>query len=213
MINLRSLFLILLFFQPVLAQDAEPLRAALEKQMELRSVKVKFRQSKEVPALADPIKTMGQLWLIPGKAFRWELGSPKKQSVIYDGKTVFVIDELKKTGERISPEDRAIKPLFLTLGMGEDATYDGLTKLFKITSTNQAPGRFVAMMVPKSRRLRSMVKSLLIQVNLSTSFPERIGWTLKDGTEVMTEFFKPILNGAIPASTFQVEESAYQWKK
>ncbi|YCM46759.1 outer membrane lipoprotein carrier protein LolA [Verrucomicrobiaceae bacterium 227] len=203
----------LFVWTPVMAQDAEPLRAALQKQTELKSVKVKFRQSKKAPALVDPIQTMGELWLIPGKAFRWELGSPKKQTVVYDGKSVYVLDELKKTGEKLSPDDRTIKPLFLTLGMGEDATYDGLTKLFTITSTNQAQGRFVATMVPKSRRLRSMVKSLLMQVNLETSFPERIGWTQKDGTEAMTEFFKPALNGGIPASTFQVDESAYQWEK
>jgi len=209
----RSFLMMFFFCLPMAAQNAEPLRQALQKQTELKSVKVKFRQNKKAPALAKPIKTMGELWLIPGKAFRWELGSPKKKSVVYDGRIVYVLDEVKKTGEKLSPDDRTIKPLFLTLGMGKDATYDGLTDLFTITATNQAKGRFVATLVPKSRRLRSMVKSLLMQVNISTSFPERIGWTQKDGTEAMTEFFKPTLNRGIPATVFQVEESAYQWKR
>ena len=42
---------------------------------------------------------------------------------------------------------------------------------------------------------------------------ERVGWVQRDGTEAMTEFFKPILDGSVPVSTFQVNEAAYTWKK
>lgn len=202
-----------MILQPLFGQNVEPLRQAIERQAGIKSVKVKFRQTKEAPTLSKPIKTMGQLWLVPGKAFRWELGTPSKKTVVYNGQTVFVLDEVNKTGEKLDPEDRKIKPLFLTLGMGKEATYEGLNKLFTITSTNQDAERYVAVMVPKSRRLRSMVKSLLMQVNLSTSFPERIGWTQKDGAKSMTEFFKPTIDGAIEASTFHVNEASYQWKK
>ena len=195
------------------ADEAAPLEAALKKQAEHKSVVVLFRQTKKVPALTDEIKTMGKLWLVPGKTFRWELGKPKKQTIIYNGKEVLVLDELKKTGERLSPDDQTVKPLFLTLGMGKDASFDGLSKLFKITSTNQAQGRYLTTLSPKPRALKRVVKSLLMQVNLKTSFPERIGWVQRDGTEAMTEFFKPTLNGGIPAGTFAIDESAYSWKK
>lgn len=202
-----------LVLQPVFAQNVEPLKQVLAKQKELRSVKVKFRQTKEAPALADPIKTMGQLWLVPGKAFRWELGTPKKKTVVFNGQKVFVMDEVNKTGEKLDPDDRKIKPLLLTLGIGKEASYEGLNKMFTITSTNQDAERYVAVMVPQSRRIRNAIKSMLMQVNLSTSFPERIGWTQKDGTKSMTEFFKPTLNGPMEASLFQVNEAGYQWKR
>lgn len=209
----RLLLFSLLLPLGLFADEADPLKATLKKQAEHKSVVVLFRQTKKVPALTDEIKTMGKLWLIPGKAFRWELGQPKKQTIIYNGKEVLVLDELKKTGERLSPDDKTVKPLFLTLGMGKDASFDGLSKLFTITSTNQAQGRYVATLSPKPRALKRVVKSLLMQVNLKTSFPERVGWVQRDGTEAMTEFFKPTLDGSVPASTFQVNEAAYSWKK
>ncbi|MEJ6718285.1 MAG: outer membrane lipoprotein carrier protein LolA [Akkermansiaceae bacterium] len=209
---IRIALLLLILPLGLFADETAPLKAALEKQAEHKSVIVVFRQTKKVPALTHEIKTMGKLWLIPGKAFRWELGNPKKQTIIYNGKEVLVLDELKKTGERLSSEDKTVKPLFLTLGMGQDASFDGLLKLFTITSTNQAQGRYVATLSPKPRALKRVVKSLLMQVNLKTSFPERIGWVQRDGTEAMTEFFKPTLDSEITASTFQIEEGAYMWK-
>lgn len=209
----RPLVLSLMFASTLLGNELAPLEAALKKQSEHKSVVVTFRQTKKVPALTNEVKTMGKLWLIPGKAFRWELGQPKQQSIIYNGREVLVLDETKKTGERLSPDDKTVKPLFLTLGMGEDATFEGLSKLFKITSTNQAQGRYVATLSPKPRGLKRVVKSLLMQVNLTTSFPERVGWVQKDGTEAMTEFFKPKINGSVPASTFMINESSYTWSK
>ena len=195
------------------ADGLAPLETALKKQAEHKSVVVLFRQTKKTPALTSEIKTMGKLWLIPGKAFRWELGDPKKQTIIYNGKDVLVLDELKKTGERLSPDDKKIKPLFLTLGMGKDGTFEGLSKLFSISASNEEQGRYIATLLPKPRALKRKISSLLMQLNLTTSFPERIGWVQRDGTEAMTEFFKPTLNGAVPASTFQIKESAYTWKE
>ncbi len=209
----RLLLLICIFPLTLFANELEPLENALKKQSEHKSVVVLFRQTKKSPALTEEIKTMGKLWLIPGQAFRWEVGKPKKQTIIYNGEEVLVLDELKKTGERLSPEDKSVKPLFLTLGMGDDATFEGLSKLFRITSTNEAQGRYVATLAPKPRALKKMMQSLIMQVNLETSFPERIGWVQRDGTEATTEFFEPKLNTTVQASTFQIDESAYTWEK
>jgi outer membrane lipoprotein-sorting protein len=197
----------------IFADEAAPLREALKKQAAHKSVVATFRQTKKVPALTNDIKTMGKLWLIPGKAFRWELGTPIRQAIVYNGAKVLMIDELKKTGERLSPDDRSVRPLFLTLGMGEEASFDGMLKAFAITSTNEAKGRYNATFSPKQRSVKKIIKSLLMQVNLEASFVERIGWIQRDGTETMTEFFTPKVNIPIPTSTFKVDESAYRWKK
>jgi len=209
--------ILFLVSHPACCQDAqpdvEPLRAALAKQKELKSVQVKFRQIKTAPALAEPIKTMGQLWLVPGKAFRWELGTPKKTSVVFDGESVFVLNEIKKTAQKLSPNDQAIKPLLLTLGIGNEASFEGLNSIFNITSTNQNAERHVSVMVPRSRLIRNFINSMLMQVNLKTSFVERIGWTQKDGTEMMTEFLKPTLNEPLEPSLFQVQAEQYKWSQ
>ncbi|MDB4410600.1 outer-membrane lipoprotein carrier protein LolA [bacterium] len=151
--------------------------------------------------------------LVKGKDPRWEIGKPVRQTIVYNGGQVLMIDELKKTGERLSPDDRSVKPLFLTLGMGKEASFDEMLKVFTITSTNEAKGRYNATFSPKQRSVKKLIKSLLMQVNLEASFVERIGWTQRDGTETMTEFFTPQLNIAIPSGIFNVNDSAYRWKK
>jgi outer membrane lipoprotein-sorting protein len=196
----------------LVADDIEPLKMALQKQANHESVEVTFRQTKKSPALADEIKTMGKLWLIPGKSFRWELGQPAKQTVIFNGGDVLVLNEKDQSAQRFSPDHKTVKPLFLTLGMGEDASFEGLSKLFSIRGTNQENGRFVATFSPKPRSIRKVIKTLLMQVNLDTSFLERVGWVQQDGTEAMTEFFKPTLNEGIPSTTFEVDEARYTWK-
>jgi outer membrane lipoprotein-sorting protein len=209
----RFCIILLLLSLRVFADEAAPLRQALKKQAAHKSVVATFRQTKRVPALTDDIKTMGKLWLIPGKAFRWEIGRPVRQTIVYNGGKVLMTDELKKTGERLSPDDRSVKPLFLTLGMGKEASFDEMLKVFTITSTNTAKGRYNATFSPKQRSVKKIIKSLLMQVNLEASFVERIGWIQRDGTETMTEFFTPQLNDAIPTNIFSVNDSAYRWKK
>ena len=83
------------------------------------------------------------------------IGKPVRQSIVYNGGQVLMVDELKKTGERLSPDDRSVKPLFLTLGMGKEASFDEMLKVFTITSTNKAKGRYNATFSPKQRAVTS----------------------------------------------------------
>lgn len=209
---MRLLSALLLLPLASFANDISPLEKALARQAEHQSVIVVFRQTKKSPALSEAIETMGKLWLVPGKAFRWELGEPAQKIVVYHGGDVLVLDEKEKTAQRFSPDHKTVKPLFLTLGMGEGASFERLSQAFTITGTNQAKGRFVATFSPKPRSLRKVIKSLLMQVNLETSFMERIAWVQRDGTEALTEFFKPSFDQVIPEGTFEVNEGAYTWE-
>ena len=175
---LRSLALTFLISVPAIAQDATPLKVALEKQAQHKTVSVDVRQTKKIPALNDPIVQKGHLWLEPGKAFRWELGKPATQTAIYDGEQVYMFDEEKKTAKGLSPSDRKAKPLLLMLGIGEGATYDGLTQAFTIADTTTVKNSFVVSLVPKGS-LKRAIKHMTMQVNTRTSFLERIEWTQK----------------------------------
>jgi outer membrane lipoprotein-sorting protein len=205
-------FFLFLIPLTIFGNDISPLKRALERQAEHETVIVTFRQRKKSPALDDQIETMGKLWLVPGQSFRWELGKPARKTVIYNGGDVLVLDEVKKTAQRFSKDHKTVKPLFMTLGMGEGASFDQLAKVFTITGTNQEKGRFVATFTPKPRSLRKVLKSLLMQVNLETSFMERVGWEQRDGTETMTEFFTPSFNEEISTETFLVKEDNYRWE-
>jgi outer membrane lipoprotein-sorting protein len=207
----RPLCLFLLTACITCADEVAPLRAALEMQAQHGTVSVKVRQTKKIPALTEEIALTGHLWLKPGKAFRWELGDPLVQSAVYDGKTVFLMDEKDKTAVALDPGDRRAKPLLLMLGFGEGASFEKMQESFTVGSTNTVDEHFVVSLMPKGG-VRRALKSMVMQFNIRTSFPERIEWVQKDGTIVVTEFFPPAIDGKLPAGIFDVKREAYAWE-
>ena len=91
----------------------------------------------------------------------------------------------------------------LMLGIDEGATFDGLQETFTIAGTNTVRDHFIVSLVPKGG-LRRAISSMVMQINTKNSFVERIEWTQKDGTVVVTEFF-PLLNGKLPARKLPCE--------
>lgn len=205
-----KLLLTLLLASPLShAQDnTAPLRNALAQQSRHRTVSVGVRQTRKIPALKDPVVRTGHLWLQPGKAFRWQLGQPPAQTAVFDGSRVHFIDEKKKTISSIPPDDRRAKPLLLMLGIGQGASYDGLLEAFTIAATNTVREHFIASLLPKGSVKRALT-SMVMQVNTRTSFLERIEWTQKDGTVVITEFSPPTLNQPLPENIFQINPAQY----
>lgn len=192
--------------------DLQPLKKALDRQGKHQSVQVKLRQTKKIPALKDPIVNRGQLWLIPGKQFRWQIGNPKASSAIYDGKRVYLLDEKKKTAVDLSPSDRKVKPLLIMLGIGEGASFDSMMKAFSVSGVKNDGTRYVIVLVPKSSKLKRAINHLTLQVNMKTSFLERIEWSQRDGTVALTEFFTPSINQPLPKSIFSIDKTSYKWK-
>jgi len=208
----RLFFLAALLFCPGLrADDLAPLRIALEKQAKHSSVSVDVRQTKRVLALTEEIVQKGHLWMQPGKAFRWELGKPTAQTAVFDGTKVYLMDNAKKTATELETSDRRAKPLLLMLGIGEGASLDGMQEAFTVSGTNQVEEHFIVSLLPKGQVKRAL-KSMVMQVNTRTSFVERIEWTQRDGTVVITEFFPPKLNKPLPAGIFKVDREGYSWE-
>ncbi len=208
---IRSVAFLLISVFPVFADELAPLREALERQAGHKTVSVDVRQTKKVPALTEKTVERGHLWLKPGEAFRWEIGKPLAQLAVYNGGEVFLIDEKKKTGKALSPDDRRAKPLMLMLGIGEGASFEGLQEAFTITGTTTVDEHFVVSLSPKGK-LKRAITGMVMQVNTRTSFLERIEWNQKDGTVVVTEFFPPLLNGKLPDGIFEVKKEGYTWE-
>jgi outer membrane lipoprotein-sorting protein len=211
-----STFVLLIWigFSPnLLAEhDLEPLKKALDRQAKHQSVHVRLRQTKNLPALKDPIVNNGQLWLFPGKAFRWQIGSPKTSTAIYDGNRVYLLNEKDKTATDLSPNDRKIKPLLIMLGIGEGASFDAMMKAFRVSGVKNTGTRYVIVLVPKSGKLKRAINYLTLQVNMKTSFLERVEWSQRDGTVALTQFFIPTLNKPLPKSIFDINKADYKWK-
>lgn len=193
------------------AADLTPLKAAMDKQAQHKTVSVDVRQTKKVPALSDSTVLEGHVWMMPGKSFLWQLGKPPVQTAVYDGDKVFLIDETRKSGMELKPDDRRAKPLLLMLGIGGTSPFEQIQEGFRVTSTNQVDDHFVVKLVPQGEVKRALT-SMIIQVNTTNSHLERIEWTQRDGTVVTTEFSAPVLDKPLPGGVFEVKRAAYTWE-
>ena len=97
------------------------------------------------------------------------------------------------------------------LGIGEGASFDNIQQAFSAGGTTVVDDHFVVSLMPKGR-LQRVIKSMVMQINTRTSFPERIEWTQKDGTVIVTEFSPPVFDEKIPADIFDVARTSYPWK-
>ncbi len=192
--------------------DLEPLKKSFAKQVTYQSVQVKIKQTKKLPTLKEPVVNTGYLWLQPKRAFRWQLGDPKMQSAVYDGKEVYLLDEKKKTAKAYSSSNRKVKPLLLMLGIGEGARFDSMMKTFEVTGVTQKGTQYAVALVPKSGKLKRVIVQMVLQINLETSYIERIEWTQKDGSVIITEFARPKLNASLPKDIFSVNREYYTWE-
>ncbi len=190
--------------------DLEPLKNSFAKQATYTSVQVKMKQTKKLPSLKEPIVNTGYLWLYPQKAFRWQMGEPKVQSAVYDGQKVYLLDDKKKTAKVYKSSDRKVKPLLLMLGIGEGASFESLMKTFEVTGVTRKDQQYAVALAPRSGRLKRVIVEMLLQVNLETSYIERIEWTQKDGSVIITEFAKPKLNASLPENIFRVNNEVYK---
>ncbi len=82
---------------------------------------------------------------------------------------------------------------------------------FETGTTNTVGEHYVVSLMPKGGAKRA-IKSMVMQFNTRTSFPERIEWTQKDGTVVVTEFSPPVFNKKLPDEIFDEKLKAYPWK-
>ena len=82
---------------------------------------------------------------------------------------------------------------------------------FTVSGTNRVGEHFVVSLLPKGR-LKRALSSMVMQVNTRTSFPERIEWTQRDGTVVVTEFSPPVVDEKLPSRIFDIKRDDYTWE-
>ncbi|MGC4016393.1 MAG: hypothetical protein QM755_18005 [Luteolibacter sp.] len=133
------------------------------------------------------------------------------QTAVYDGEKVYLLDEARKSGMELQPDDRRAKPLLLMLGIGGTSPFEQIQEGFRVTSTNQVDDHFVVKLIPQGEVKRALT-SMIIQVNTANSYLERIEWTQRDGTVVVTEFSAPVLDKPLPNGAFEVKRAAYTWE-
>ncbi len=212
------LFVVTIFFHALSVASANsgvdlaPLEACLIQRNQYSSIITTVKQEKVLPSLSKPLVTKGKLWLVPQYGFRWEQGNPVKDIALFDSNRVYLLNEDSKTAERYKAGSRAVRPLMLLMGMGKDASYEGILDNFKPTYSEIKGSVYTVSLQPDSGIMKRALSQLTLSIDLKTCFPKKIIWLQKDGAIITTHFGRPRFNTGIDTQMFQFNEGAYAIK-
>jgi len=202
-------FLILYIFSGVLSANEEEvdtslLREILEKRDQYECIHTLIVQKKKLPSIADTLVTEGEVWMVPNKFFRWQLGSPSTDLAILREKKVYVYDLKNLTYDDHKIDSRSVRPIILLLGIGKKGSYNGLLDSFKAVSTESKGGEYTITFHPDSSLMKRALKELTIIFDIEKSFPKKVVWTQKDDTVITTLFNSPSFEKFDPEEVFSL---------
>jgi len=189
--------------------DLAPLEASLIQRDQYLSVSATVKQEKLLPAFSDALVSEGSLDLIPQQSFRWEQGSPVTDVALYNGERVYLINEKEKTALDYKPKAKEVRPLMLLMGIGEDATYEGLMDNFKPVETSTEGYTYTITLEPDSGLMKRALTQLTLVINLKTCFPEQIVWVQKDGAIITTDFIDTKFDIPLSGNEFLFDDQLY----
>jgi len=172
--------------------DTELLRELLDKRDSYPFIHANVTQEKVLPSLSEKLVTRGQVWVIPQHAFRWELGQPVTDMAILAQNRVYVYDNRNLTYTIHDADSRSVRPIMLLLGMGKDASYNGLLDNFKPYNATKTSKDYTITFLPDSGLMKRALKELTICFDLKTAFPREVIWEQKDGAMITTRFKPPV---------------------
>ena len=192
--------------------DIESLKEILDKRDEHQFVHAKVLQTKELPSLAEPLITQGSVWMVPQKGFRWELGQPVTDFAILKDDDVYVYDKRDFTYDKHDASSRRVRPIMLLLGMGKDASFNGLLDNFKPVMSETSGSEYTISFLPDSGTMKRVLEGLSIRFDLKSSFPKEVVWEQKDGTVITTNFINPQFTPFTADEIFALPTESYAKK-
>lgn len=195
----RYTFILSLLFAVAFGADKSPqdidtdlLKELLDKRDSYPFIHSNVIQEKELPSLSEKLITRGQVWVIPQHAFRWELGRPVTDMAILAQKHVYVYNNRDFTYNKHGADSRAVRPIMLLLGMGKDASYNGILDNFQPSNAVKTSKDYTITFLPDSGLMKRALKELTICFDLQTAFPKEVIWEQKDGAVITTRFSPPV---------------------
>jgi outer membrane lipoprotein carrier protein len=188
--------------------DTRPLENWLKRQKSLESLDTAFVQERTLPSLKKPVTTAGRMRLLrPGKLL-WELGDPVKTMAVSDGKTLYLLDALKKRGRSISTSANEAKQFTM---MTDDAFRDleSFQATFEIVESRVESGIYQLTLKPKDKTMQSHVPWMFLDIDPDKSELKAIEIQLEDRSRVKTIFSNPKVNPKLDEGIFHPDLSGY----
>ncbi|MES2594295.1 MAG: outer membrane lipoprotein carrier protein LolA [Verrucomicrobiota bacterium] len=199
---MRSLLLALLMPAAVwsqavtLAKPDEPLPAAMmewaEAQKDLPDMVVGFRQTRNLPALKQPVVSQGRFWRFRDGAFRWELGDTSQAvTVLVHDAREFRVREAPDSPWKELDENDARYRMWARFLSGREASPEELNRHFLVKESEDTPGISTITLRPKAPFVKRHLKQLDLQISRANKRLVQLRILQGDGATVLMQFDEP----------------------
>jgi hypothetical protein len=163
-----------------------------ESQKTLPDMVVRFKQTRTVPALKQPVISHGRFWRFQDGAFRWELGDESKASTIlvHDAKEFRVRESPEAAWQLLEENDSRFR-MWARFLSGRDASPDDLARHFIVKEIDAGNEVAAITLKPKAPFVKRYLKQLELQLDRASKRLLQIRILQGDGADVLMQFDKP----------------------
>jgi len=192
----------------IVAQDRQAtamqlLEGTRAKIKELRSVKAKFVQEKNLSMLTAPVVSKGEFLYKAGRKFAWHYLPPDESFTISDGTKIWLYFPALKQAEvydtqRFKTRSRTFEKLCL----GFERPLCDLADAFSIELTAETQADFEVLLKPREEALARFIAELRIVISKETGLPVRFHYTERNDDTTSISFTETEVNQDIADSRF-----------
>jgi len=177
----------------------------------LETLQVSFTQERKLKTIKLPIRSSGKLWMETGSGrFRWQVGDPPKTVVTGDGDQIKIAHTRRQKVEYRKSGGDADAPGFSMIAGGFPRTVSGFLKEYRILKAEKHSEFFELHTRPLRGESAQAVETMVYLIDLDDYFLRGFDISLRDGSEVRSEFHDVRRNPSIPASQYQFDTSGYE---
>lgn len=166
------------------------LREWIAGQPTLPDFKVDFTMTRKLPALKEPVTTTGSMWRLRDGRFRWQVGEPPMNILVFDGTTAHSWEEGSEWKE-LDGESRKARS-WMDLLSGQAATLGELDRRFTVRVLESTPGSATVALDPRAAMTRKYLREIRLQLDPQSHHLKSLLIFQGNDTEIGIRFEEPV---------------------
>ncbi len=203
--------LILPFLLATAHADRAPLETWLKRQASITSLDAPFTQERKLPALKEPVTTIGRLCFLKPDKVRWQLGEPFETLAVSNGTTLTLVDASAKTARRTSVNSPQAARFSMLSGKAFESL-EMFDRTFEIIDSGVTSGIYQYTLKPKDRRIRSQIPWIFLDIDSEKNELRALEMELQDKSRLRTIFNHPRINVKLEEAFFTPDLAGYDVK-
>lgn len=173
------------------AADAPPIIVEwIAAQQHMGDIKVKFKLTRTLVTMKDPIINDGQFWRLADGRFRWEVGAPASTVLLFDNTDLHLWDASRQEWQDLSPNEGRMR-MWMHFLHGKDMNADEMLKNFTPTITGETKEVITVALQPKGLMVRKHLKQVDLQIDPATKHLRQIRLIQSDDSTLLMSFASP----------------------